>query len=294
MSVRKRVLPRTGETRWQVDYRDQGGTRRAKQFKTKAEAVNWETDMRGQVKAGTHVADSASITVERAGEIWLKGCEAKGLERTTTDHYRNHLRKHIVPAIGHVRLSRLDVALGKDFVEELASKNNRAAVRKVLTSLKMLVSDAVERKLAAHNAILIVKVPSSWRRDKKRPEYPTMDEIKTLLAAAGELRTFLHTAIFTGMRSSELRGLKWANVDFKASEIRVVERADRFGKIGQLKSESGLRDPRSIASKCAPIGRCASRSNSGSSIWYSLIPRAIPKITGGYGVGLARCRLRLV
>lgn len=29
------------------------------------------------------------------------------------------------------------------------------------------------------------------------------------------------TAVFTGMRSSELRGLRWPDVDFRASEIHV-------------------------------------------------------------------------
>jgi hypothetical protein len=82
MSVRKRKLP-SGEIRWQVDYRDQGGKRRHKQFATKAEATRHETKVRGELVAGTHVADSASITVEAAGDLWLQRAETEGLEAST-------------------------------------------------------------------------------------------------------------------------------------------------------------------------------------------------------------------
>ena len=49
------------------------------------------------------------------------------------------------------------------------------------------------------------------------------------------------TAIFTGMRISELRGLTWNNVDFQAKVIRVNQRADEYCQIGAPKSRAGVR-----------------------------------------------------
>jgi integrase len=49
------------------------------------------------------------------------------------------------------------------------------------------------------------------------------------------------TAIFTGLRASELRGLRWADVDLKKGELHVRQRADRYNAIGAPKSESGER-----------------------------------------------------
>jgi integrase len=49
------------------------------------------------------------------------------------------------------------------------------------------------------------------------------------------------TAIFTGLRASELRGLRWADVDLKKGELHVRQRADRYNIIGRPKSESGER-----------------------------------------------------
>ena len=78
MSVRKRVLP-SGEVRWQVDYRDkQGkeGKRRSRQFRTQKEAKDYETTVRGEIKAGVHVADSASS--KRLASFGLPGRKTKG------------------------------------------------------------------------------------------------------------------------------------------------------------------------------------------------------------------------
>ena len=54
-------------------------------------------------------------------------------------------------------------------------------------------------------------------------------------------RPVLLTAIFAGLRSSELRGLRWQDVDLKAAELHVRQRADRYNVIGKPKSEAGNR-----------------------------------------------------
>jgi integrase len=59
--------------------------------------------------------------------------------------------------------------------------------------------------------------------------------------AAGRYRPLLLTAIFTGLRASELRGLRWCDVDLKRGELHVRQRADRYGAIGRPKSEAGER-----------------------------------------------------
>ncbi|MFN7024372.1 MAG: site-specific integrase [Pseudorhizobium sp.] len=84
------------------------------------------------------------------------------------------------------------------------------------------------------------------KRQKDRLEVgvdiPTREEVKALVAALTDRwRPLLLTAIFTGMRSSELRGLRWQDVDFKRGEISVNQRADQFGEIGAPKSEAGTR-----------------------------------------------------
>ena len=84
------------------------------------------------------------------------------------------------------------------------------------------------------------------KRDKRKlkvgVDIPTREEIKRILdAASGRLRPLLVTAVFTGLRASELRGLRWEDVDLKRGELHVRQRADRYNAIGKPKSESGER-----------------------------------------------------
>jgi integrase len=70
-----------------------------------------------------------------------------------------------------------------------------------------------------------------------------MAELNTLIDnSAGRWRPFIITAIFTGMRLSELRGLSWADVDLDKGLIHVRQRADGWGKLGPTKTKAGKRD----------------------------------------------------
>jgi integrase len=71
---------------------------------------------------------------------------------------------------------------------------------------------------------------------------PSPAEIKAFLAALqGPWRPILLTAIFTGLRASELRGLRWADVDFEQREIHVRQRVDKRNMAGPPKSAAGER-----------------------------------------------------
>jgi integrase len=73
-------------------------------------------------------------------------------------------------------------------------------------------------------------------------DIPTPDEIKAIVTnLQGRWRPLLLTAIFTGLRASELRGLQWPDVDLKKAELHVRQRADKFNTIGKPKSASGQR-----------------------------------------------------
>jgi integrase len=96
----------------------------------------------------------------------------------------------------------------------------------------------------AQNVAAAVSIEPDHRR---RPlevgvDIPTPDEIRQILAAAtSRWRPLLVTAVFTGLRASELRGLRWVDVDLKKGELRVRQRADRYNAIGQPKSRAGTR-----------------------------------------------------
>jgi integrase len=103
----------------------------------------------------------------------------------------------------------------------------------------------------AQNVALSVKAAVDKRSEHHQLEVgvdiPKPDEIKHIIAALNQqppgsrIRPLVLTAIFTGMRASELRGLRWADVDLKNAKVQVKQRADRYNAIGKPKSKAGKR-----------------------------------------------------
>jgi integrase len=257
MSVRKRTWRTSkGEekTAWIVDYVDRDGDRHIETFPTKKQADAREADVSVNIRTGIHVAASKSETVLEAGEKWIEGAEAAALERATVAQYGQHLRFHIAPFLGSVKLSNLTVPTVREFEDRLRQEGRSPAmVRKVLTSLSSILSDAHERGNVAQNVVRDLRKrrrQGKERQAEKRKkgklkvgvDIPSPDEIRQIIAnAKGRWRPVLITAIFTGLRASELRGLRWADVDFGANEVHVRQRADRYNQFGKPKSAAGER-----------------------------------------------------
>ncbi len=243
-SIRKRSWNSAGNTKtaWVLDYKDQSGTRRLKTFKTRKAADEFLVEARHEVNQGTHTPDSVSVTVSEAAKRWLKGRELDGVERSTLRSYRSHVDLHIVPLIGSVKLSRLTKPQVEAFKDKLLEARSRAMAAKVLQSFRSMVADAQRRGLVSQNVAQGVTVKTRGR-DKEPVKFPSREEINLMLRkVSGRRRPFIATAVFTGMRASELRGLTWEDVDFENKLIRVRQRADRWGVIGPPKSVSSRRE----------------------------------------------------
>ena len=243
-SIRKRswTAPDGSEkTGWQVDYIDQGGKRRRKQFARKKDAESWITQAAWEVSKGVHTADSQSVTVKTAAKLWIGKAEGEGRERGTIQQYRQLADLHIVPLIGGERLTKLTRPSVEAFRDELVRTRSKAMAGKAVRALSSILTEAQRRGLVAQNVAREVRVIRS-AREKGKVEIPAKAELKALIDhAPDDLRPMVMTAIFTGLRASELRGLRWADVDLKAAAITVTQRADRFGEIGPPKSEAGHR-----------------------------------------------------
>jgi len=257
VSVRKRKwVTRSDEEReaWVVDYVDQHGERHIETFAKKKDADARHAEVRVDVKAGIHEASNKSVNVREAADSWMKAAEAHGLERATIKQYREHVEQHIVPYIGAMKLAEINAQAVRKFEDKLREKGRSPAMlRKIIGSLGSLLADAQEQGLTARNAVRDLR--RNRRRGKDRHaekrqkgklkagvDIPTPDEIKAIIEhVKGRWRPLLITAIFTGLRASELRGLRWQDVDLKANEIHIRQRADRFNEIGRPKSAAGER-----------------------------------------------------
>ena len=251
MSVRKRAwVTRNGEAResWIVDYSDQQG-RHIHTFARKKDADEYHDKVRVDVRAGVHTSSKA--TVAGAGKRWIESCKAHGLEASTVESYEQHLSDHILPYLGIVKLSQLTVPVVRNFMDRLRGDGRSPdMVKRVVGDLGSILADAQERGDVAQNVVRSLSRRKKRREAERRQkgklkvgvDIPTPAEIKAIVAHLhGRWRPLLLTAIFAGLRASEIRGLRWEDADLKRAELHVRQRADKFKTIGKPKSAAGER-----------------------------------------------------
>jgi integrase len=210
--------------------------------------------MQVDISEGKHVADSASVTVAKAAELWIELCEHGSpdgerppVRPSTLREYKRHVG-YITDGkigIGQAKLTKIDRAVVAAFLKRLREAGRNAPmVRKVRTSLSSLIAHAHEIGLVGRNVLHEQRRRRSGNQERKEITIPTKEHLKAMLGADGPLwfRAFLTTAIYTGMRASELRGLPWSNVDLEQGVIRVRQMADYAGRIQPPKSKAGQRD----------------------------------------------------
>ena len=241
MAVRKRTWKSGGKTRqaFVADYYVDGN-RFVKAFATKGEAKDHISEVDREKEEGRQTdVHQAKKTFATVAQEWLSDKEAEGKERSTIDQWRQHIKHHLDPRIGKLKLSPLTDVRVKQLRRELVAGLSPAMRPKVWGTLRAIV--AAEAPPAILAAVIKHRIKSS-KRHQKRVEPPTREEVRLLLEhAKGRWRPLLWCAAFTGMRAGELRGLAWSNVDFDTREINVTRRADRYGEIDSPKTPTSRR-----------------------------------------------------
>ncbi|MGZ4391164.1 MAG: tyrosine-type recombinase/integrase [Gaiellaceae bacterium] len=174
---------------------------------------------------------------------WLDSI--RGLVRPRTyEGYTYRLERHILPRLGQLRLDEIGVDDVLALIGELRESGYSGwSIRSILTPLSRLFSHAVRRDLIAASPISKLdrsERPAVWNREQR---VLNSQEIGRLLdAAPPRYRTLIATAILTGLRQSELLGLRWRDIDFEDELIRVRSALDRHGNDVPPKTQHAVRD----------------------------------------------------
>jgi integrase len=116
----------------------------------------------------------------------------------------------------------------------------------VHTLLQKALSDAVRLEILEKNPALAADAPS--RRASRSPVFSTWSptELGVFLEASKKDEHYpaLHLAAFTGLRRSELLGLRWCDLDLEHGELHVVQTVVQVGwqaEFGLPKTERSRR-----------------------------------------------------
>lgn len=140
--------------------------------------------------------------------------------------YETHARRHIVPAIGNVRLDALTPEHIDKLHDLLARRVSGTTAHHVHMTLSAALSDARRRGLRVTEAIRAVDPP---RRTSKEVETLTREEVGQLLRTAhgDPLEAIYVLAVTLGVREGELLGLTWQQVDLPQRRLVIRGNATR-------------------------------------------------------------------
>lgn len=163
---------------------------------------------------------------------WLDDYARGAVGPVTMRNYRTIITEQITPKLGHVTLDRLSAQAIQGFLSELLDRGGKRqqglhpnSVHKAYRVMSEILGHAVRWGLLARNPAKMADPPKQRRRDVRVWDE---EQVRLFLAEAkrsSRLYPLFLTAIMTGLRSGELAGLTWANVDLALGSSRCARRS---------------------------------------------------------------------
>ena len=147
--------------------------------------------------------------------------------------YAGYLNKWILPRWGSYPLVRVNAGEVELWLRSLPLA--RSSCAKIRNLMSVVFNHGIRHEICDRNPIQLV------RQSAKRKAVPVIlsaNEVQRLIAVlAIRERTLVLLAFGTGLRMSELFGLKWHDIDFQKNEISVT-RSIVFQVVGPCKTEA--------------------------------------------------------
>jgi integrase len=166
-------------------------------------------------------------------ERWLSRYEtlvAGGLRRSRTlEAHRYYLGRHILPRLGVRRVSAITVTDVCAVIDGMrAGGCSEKTIGNALATLHSVLRYARRQGWVVDDPIAKLEADERPRPEPRRQRVLGQQEVVRLLACATDAyRPLVATALFTGMRISELLGLVWEDVNLRAGTIHVRAQLSR-------------------------------------------------------------------
>ena len=223
-------------------------------FRTKREAEKRLAELIHQIESGINVQLSRDDFGEFLTE-WLESYVATRVRATTLEGYRQR-SKQIINSIGTIPLADLRPNHLANYYNDKSDSLSPGTIIKHHNLIRNCLSHAVKWNLIIRNVAEAVQPPRARKKEMRALSVP---EIHTLLSACpqGRWHTIFHTLIWTGLRRSELLGLRWSDLNLELASMQVrrslVRLHDGRFVIEQPKTSKGIRSLDLAPSTCISL-----------------------------------------
>jgi integrase len=237
---------RRGPDVWEFRWREPGANGKSKhrrmvvgpvdRFRDKDSVMRATTDLRRDINMANVRGKGKPITLSQLTDHYCQRELApnnRWKTHSTKLGYRGYLRKWIIPRWGGYTLTRIRAGEIELWLRSLPLARSTCA--KIRNVMSVLFNHGLRHELLDRN-------PVQWvRQSAKRKKIPAVLEIEEVKSLLGALeireRTMVLLDVVTGLRASELFGLKWTDINFKKNEISVT-RSIVLQVVGPCKTEA--------------------------------------------------------
>jgi len=165
---------------------------------------------------------TGDMTVETHLKSWLEGYVKTNCSQRTQDGYESIIKNHLIPALGHLQLRKLQPEMIEAYYGKACEKLSARTVQHHHRLLSEALKHAERRGHIGRNPCSLASAPSPRKR-VMRTLTPT--EVETMLtqAAGNQFYPVYYTAVSTGLRQAELLGLRWRDVDLDGLSLSVSQ-----------------------------------------------------------------------
>lgn len=203
---------------------------RKRGFRTKKDAQEALTETLATLQRGTFVRPR-KLALATYLEDWMAALEIAGRRATTIAGYRQLLRIHVLPTLGDIELQELS-ALDLDALyarlHATGSSGGRGplgnrTIRYVHMVLGKALGDAERKGIVQRNVARLATPPSPSSARSPEMTVWTPEQLRAFLefSAPSPHGPLLRVAAMTGLRRSELCGLRWVDVDLDQARLTV-------------------------------------------------------------------------
>ena len=219
-------------------------------------------EFENQVHKGLYV--DSNVTLREFIDSWLEEYVEKQLQPRTIESYKYELETKILPALGHIKLSKLTPMQILSFLNNLTEDGIRKdgksggysdrLIKYQWQILSSALQQAVYWQVITDNPCKRVKSPQNIKNNLeqvKRPKVKYYDENQTVLlldllnTEPLKYQIAVNIAIFCGLRVGELLGLTWDAVNFENKTISINKSRSHTKELGMItkypKNKSSIR-----------------------------------------------------
>lgn len=181
------------------------------------------------------------MTVNELYEYWIANEVNNNLKENTIKGYTNCYKNHIKPYIGFMFLKDINVMTVQNFVTDSSNRISEHLMKNVHIVLGQMLRLAFDQGFIPNNPYLYIR-KKKYKKDKgldyELPDNETLKLIPTLFNPTDPEYISFYIALYTGARASEIFGLKWTDIDFKAHTISIERQINEIGGIHEIDTKT--------------------------------------------------------